>query len=154
MLGIWMYQWDTAAWVTGTPAPAPAPVPAPSSGGSGGRKKRKPYTPADDHFWQVRERYLRRFLPMEPIASPTPIVEINLPVNDVADTLVAPAAGGGPDILLLQALHAAQQRAATANNAAELRDATMRSRKLLLDISKIRQQHYSRAIALLLFDPL
>lgn len=89
---------------------------------------------------------------MEPTTPPTPIVEINLPVAYAPDTLDAPAAGGGPDILLLQALHAAQQRAATANNAAELRDATMRSRKLLLDISKIRQQHYNRAIALLLHD--
>lgn len=91
---------------------------------------------------------------MEPTAPPVSVARINLPEEELVDTLVAPAAGGGPDILLLQALAAAQQRAATASNAAELRDAVGRSRKLLLDISKIRQQHYSRAIALLLFDPL
>ena len=161
MLALWEYFWVDTDWTgaapTPTPTPTPTPVPSTSAGG-GGKKKHRPYERVGEDFWILRERYLRRFAPKpEPMAPAEPIEEIKeiLPQEDVI--LSGDRAGGGvaPDgrlLLLQQALQAAIAHAHKAQSAAQLQYAMQRAQQLQLDISKLQQQNYSRAIALLLLD--
>lgn len=158
MLGIWMYSWTESDW-TGVQPPTPSPPPAALEGvlaNAGGGKKQRSYERLGEGFWMLRERYLRRFLPKEPevIKSvPATAKQYETKPTDVSK-LEGPAPGevDGGLLLLQQALHAAHNRARAAENAAVLRDAMQRAQQLQLDISKIQQQNYSRAIALLLLD--
>lgn len=134
-LGLWEFFWDSADWIAATPAPV-APTASRSNSGGGHRK----YESAPGDFWDVRERYLRRFL--EPIEKTAP-----LPSPSVSEE--APVA---PTIVREQALQAAIGAARNAQTVAVLQDAVRRANELALDISNIQHQYYSRAITLLLLD--
>jgi hypothetical protein len=172
MLALWEYEWDESDWTGITSAPAttsdaffglllalrwegtdtPATTTTQDPGAGGGKKKNE-YIGPDPDFWDVRERYLRRFvkpqvikaLPAlerpQPVPAPIPPVQYT-PLEDTAT----------PFILQQQALAAALQRAVSAQNAAELQQAAQRAYKIALDIQKIHQQYYERAIAILLLD--
>lgn len=147
MLALWEYFWDDTDWTGGPPAPSPAPAPVPSGGGGGHKKRRnQEYQPLPSDFWDVRERYLRRFV--EPLAKDTPR-PTPAPVKTTVAEIIP---DDGPLLLMQQALAAALQRARAAQTDAELRDATKRAYALALDISNFHQQYYNRAIGILLLD--
>ena len=58
-LALSFFFWDDADWSGGAPEPEPTPIAEPEQGrGSGKNRKQKDYTPADEAFWEIRERYL------------------------------------------------------------------------------------------------
>ena len=172
MLALWAYEWDESDWTGSAPAattdpffglllalqwegtttPTPTPTTTQDPGAGGGKKKNH-YIGPDPDFWDVRERYLRRFVKPAVLAAipalrqPDPV-----PVPYVAPTYAPLEDTETPFILQQQALAAALQRAVNAQNATELQDAGQRAQKIALDIQKIHQQYYERAIAILLLD--
>lgn len=150
MLALWEYFWTGAAWVPGPPPipPPPPPTGNPSNAGGGGKRQ---YERVGEHFWQVRERYLRQAMPrLEAIAKSPAVEETNLPAVEEQGKVEAVPPGGV--LLQQQALRAALAAARSAANAKALREAMSRAQAIVLDISRIRQQYYARAIALLLLD--
>lgn len=147
MLANWFFFWTESDWTGVAPTPSPTPTDEGRSDAGGGHKKRR-YERLGEDFWNVRERYLRRFVEpaikqaaqevphQEPQASPQ--------TND----------GEGAVILLRQAMEAALNRARNAQTFDELQDAAQRSLALSIDIANIKNQYYNRAIAILLLDVL
>ena len=171
MLALWQYEWDESDWSgsassatatdafaglllalqwegTATPAPTPTPADTPTVGGHG--KKQNDYLGQDESFWLAKARYLRMFVKPEvekvlPVAvkpTPSPASPDYAPLEDTIT----------PYLLHLQALQAALQRAMNARNATDLQQAAQRTRTLALDIQKLQQQDYERAIEILLLD--
>lgn len=144
-------RWD------GTDAPV-EPEPEPevvaegrSNAGGGGPLL---YTGPDPDFWDVRERYLRRYEKVvsnvEPIAKSdfTPVVK--------GDNLIGSAGGmpGGPLAVLQMELAAQRQQARKAVDSAQLQQSMRQAAAIALDIRKIHQQYYDQAISILLLDVL
>lgn len=153
MLALWEFNWTVSDWTGVAPTPAPA-VPEMAQGGGARGRQRIPYSRADDDFWEVRERYLRRFAKKykESMAPAEPIESIDSTPTPEVSNIDRPAGGRDAAILLQQAMDAALARAEHAADAIELRDAMQRVNSLYLDISHIHQQNYNRAIVLLLLD--
>ena len=153
MLALLEYFWDWggAPSPSPSPSPSPAPTPAPDTAGARGRQKRK-YIQAPNDFWEVRERYIRRFVEKarKTIFNEVPLlpVEEETARQDEPDVMSQPS----ETLLLRQAFDVAARRAQNAQTISELRTISDRLRSLALDISKIEQQNYDRAIALLLLD--
>lgn len=173
MLALWQYEWDEEDWsgtppapatdeffglllalrwegttTTPTPTPTPTPADAPTVGGHG--KKKNDYLGQDESFWLAKARYLRMFVKPEidkvvlPTVRPTPS-PASPDYAPLQDTIT-------PYLLHMQALQAALQRAINAQNMAEMQQAAQRTRALALDIQKLQQQDYERAIEILLLD--
>lgn len=159
MLALWMYQWDEAEWTAASPAPAPAPAAEASRSNAGGGKRRNDYVGPSPDFWEVRERYLRRY---EKVIERTQVIaKSNFPAQETSDNLSGDRAGGQPPATTdLQAvlelmrfeLEVARAKAQHAKNATELQEAMRAAVTLALDIRKIEQQYYDRAISVLLLD--
>lgn len=160
MLALWMYQWDETEWVAAPPAPAPAPVEAPRSNAGGGKRRNDYIGPSPD-FWEVRERYLRRY--EKAISEASVIAKNNFPSQEPHDNLSGDRAGGIPSAdtandlqavleLMRFELEVARARARQARNATELQEAMRAAMTLALDIRKIEQQYYDRAISILLLN--
>lgn len=145
-------------WEAQPPSPGP-PDPSISQdlgSGGGGRKK---YKKAAPDFWDVRERYLRRYAPklQEAIKDVEVIGKSNETSKQDNDKLEGNRAGGGVSpmvhaMLLGQALQANLSRASVAQSAVELREHLQRASQLALDIEQIKMQYSNRAMALLLLD--
>ena len=151
MLALWGFFWEGTDW-SGIAPPAPAPTPQESRGG--GHKKENDRLGVD--YWDARERYLRRFA--EPlIKEVAPVENTNSPEPEEVDKLADTAPGrvdydNSALLLYQQAMAAALQAAYAAQNAQHLQDAVQRANALSLDIARIKQQHYNRAIAVLLLN--
>lgn len=156
MLALWFDFWSWGA-APSPPPPPPAPAPDAASSNAGGGKRRREYVSPHPDFWDVRERYLRRFLhPLEEsIEQPAPI-ETSDSTTTEPDDILTPATGRGERASPLAELRfefdMAALRARQARDALELQQAVLRANALALDISKTKQQYFNRAIALLLLD--
>lgn len=113
---------------------------------------------ASGDYWDVRERYLRRFVrPLAPTASDSLSSSVApfLPVADDSQILLTPdqSIGGAPPsqealLRLNTAIAAAQQ----AQSMPELRAASRRLAQIMLDIAALEVQYSDEAIVLLLLD--
>lgn len=154
MLGVWMYFWNQASWL-----PAPPPVTTPAAQSQGGSKFKGHYRPKPDYgieeyrgapqdYWDVRERYLRRF--MEPVLKQE-AQQIQIRESEpIKEDQVKE--GQSHLRLLQQARDAVVERARTASNLADVQKEVARVIKLTLDISALRVQYYERAAIILLLD--
>ena len=71
-LALSFFFWDDADWSGGAPEPEPTPTAEPEQGrGSGKNRKQKDYTPADEAFWEIRERYLEAMRAPVTVSEPT-----------------------------------------------------------------------------------
>ena len=78
-LALSFFFWDDADWSGGAPE-TPAVVAEPEQGrGSGKNRKQKDYTPADEAFWEIRERYLEAM--RTPATTPQPTTKV-LPTKE------------------------------------------------------------------------
>lgn len=154
MLALWEFFWTEADWTGAPPAPTPAPATVQAESRGGGHKRENDRLGSD--YWDVRERYLRRFAKplVEAISKSVEVEEDNSTRSIEGEKLdIRPRAEIDSHLLLRQqALVAALQAAYTAQTQTALRDAMQRATQLHLDISNLQQQHYNRAIALLLLD--
>lgn len=127
---------------------APISEDRPTVGGHG--KKKNDYLGQDEAFWLAKAEYLRqhvkpaieKVLPPPGTRTPFPASPDYAPLQDTIT----------PYLLHMQALQAALQRAINAQNMAEMQQAAQRTRALALDIQKLQQQDYERAIEILLLD--
>jgi hypothetical protein len=157
MLALWEYFWNAPDWVPGPPPPVTVPPTNDSQGSSRGKYFRPPVDPwlertsHDQEYWDLRERYLRRF--MEPALKAERVQEVKIressPIKYHEDKL---SAGQTHLALLQQARDAVVSRARIAATETELRNEVARVIKLTLDISNLRIQYYERAAIILLLD--
>lgn len=137
---LWEYFWNEPDWIQ---APPPASVSAADvvSLTIGGKPDR-----ADSDFWEIRERYLARFV--EPLLKETPnelISEVESFQNFSLDE--------NKELLKLQEQRLqAFSLARRARTLDQLRTASQRVVQLSLDISKIQDQYYNQAVHILLLD--
>ncbi len=105
----------------------------------------------DQEYWDLRERYLRRF--MEPVLREEKATSVKMresgPIKYHEDKL---SEGQSHLALLQQARDAVVQRAREAVTSDSLRKEVARVIKLTLDISSYRAQYYERAAIILLLD--
>ena len=106
------------------------------------------YSRASQDYWEVRERYLRRFL--EPVLKQEPTPSQTRESSPITSNEVSVAESR------LTMLHAAREAVITrARNAATtgiLQAETARVIKLTLDISALKDQYHQRAAIILLLD--
>jgi hypothetical protein len=155
MLALWEFFWNPADWAGSSTPPI-----SKQDGGSRSSKKPPPSwkvdpwlerTSHDQQYWDLRERYLRRFLApvlAEEGATPPQIRESS-PIKAHEDHI---SEGQNHLRMLQQARDAVVQRARFASTQGELRKETARAIKLTLDIQSLRIQYYERAAIILLLD--
>lgn len=157
MLAIWEYFWNNnPTWGVATTA-------SPNEGGARPGKYFRPkpdsgieeYRGAPKDYWDVRERYLRRF--MEPVlkaeAALKEQVAHEIQIRESEPIREDQVKEGQSHLRLLQqARDAVVERARTASNLADAQKEVARVIKLTLDISALRVQYYERAVIILLLD--
>lgn len=134
MLGIWMYQWDTADW---EPAPPPPVVDEADEARGSGHKhaySEPDYYRAGDDFWEVREAYLRSKFPPE---TKQIIEEARKPEPE-------------PVVQKLAELDKAYYAARSAQNIIDLENQVLNILELTRQILSLRAQYDDEAITLLL----
>lgn len=151
MLANWMFFWGWGGVTPTTPVATPQ-----SQGGSKfkGHYRPKPdsgieeYRGAPQDYWDVRERYLRRF--MEPVLKQE-AHEIQIRESEpIREDQVKE--GQSHLRMLQQARDAVVERARQSTNLADVQKEVARVIKLTLDISALRVQYYERAVIILLLD--
>ncbi len=144
MLALWEYFWVSADWAGGVASVSAADVVVLSGGARG-----HDYHPLPDEFWEVRERYIRRFV--EPIVKQTKTSIPNETTTNprlITKATIAQAKLRATqterDILLA--------KARLATNRQDLQQHSARILQLSLDILKTNDQYYEQAAIILLLD--
>lgn len=154
MLANWMFFWPLPLWTPGT---TPTTTTAPNDGGARPGKYFRPkpdsgiedYRGAPQDYWDVRERYLRRF--MEPVLKQE-AHEIQIRESEPIREDLSVQKGQSHLRMLQQARDAVVERARQATDLDILQKEVARVIKLTLDISALRVQYYERAVIILLLD--
>lgn len=160
MLANWMFFWNSADWVQAPPPPVVNTNP--ESWGSKSKERNIPGWKVDpwletdrasQDYWDVRERYIRRY--MTPVLEKEAVQEVKIrqsrPIKENEGNPEV-TAGQSHLQLLQQARDAVVERARTATNVEALQREVQRVIKLTLDISALRVQYYERAVIILLLD--
>lgn len=138
MLALWEFFWTTTDW---TGASAAIVV----VGGSKGSD----YHPLPDEFWEIRARYLRRFV------EPT-VRRSRESVRPAEETTSATITRATIEAARLSALQAERDmlytQLQTVQNGAELQRQSAKLLQLSLDILAANERYYERAAVILLLD--
>lgn len=137
MLANLMFFWDETDWV---PTTEPAVIVTNTT--IGGKPEKHQYHGRDEDFWEVRERYLRRFLPEEVLKPEKQPVSEEIVAHKPIDKT----------IILKQAQDAAVIAARNAKDYSALRETVLRILQIVAEIADIKKSYDFRARFILLSD--